>query len=202
MLPHAPGRHTAMQPHIAASLSAFASRFAATADLPFWEPRPRNPGSIPRQSRPSPPQSRQYAGAMATTAARDQRLGRAAVALAVLLVAQAGGRGHADVTRTYLARTLGYSGRTVARGLAELRACGYVRTEHRLGQLGQTVGLRCQLRPALLPFWEVGVTELAWQPNALQNLKPKSLQEVSCWPAPRSTRPPHRTPPPSPARSR
>jgi hypothetical protein len=119
---------------------------------------------------------------MATAAARDQRLGRAALAIAVLLVAQAGGSGAANVTRTYLARTLGYSGRTIARGLAELRACGYVRTEHRTGQLGQTTGLRCWLLPPLLPHWETPVTFATWQVMPLQNLRlqGRGLQDGHC----------------------
>jgi hypothetical protein len=138
-----------MNPTIAASLSAFATRFAATADLPFWTPRP--PRRMPRSGRPEPRMTRQYTQAMSTLFARDQRLGRAAMVIAPLLVAQAGGGSVANVTRTYLARQLGYSDRTIARGLAELRAAGYIRTEHRIGPIGECLGLRCWLLPPLFP---------------------------------------------------
>jgi hypothetical protein len=180
-----------LNPHIEASLSAFKARLAATADLPFWTPRP--PRRMPRSGRPEPRMTRQYTQAMSTLFARDQRLGRAAVALAVLLAAQAGGKGHADVTRTYLARTLGSSGRTVARGLAELRACGYVRTEHRLGRLGQTVGLRCHLGATLLPYWECEGDMSGMSPLVKpQDIKAqgRGLQEVTSAPQAPRKRPP------------
>src|SRR6478609_3259981 len=53
------------------------------------------------------------------------------------------------------------STRTVARLLAELRAYGYIATTHRLGTLGQTIGLRVELLDPLLPYFERAVTELS-----------------------------------------
>jgi hypothetical protein len=94
------------------ALSAFASRMAANVDLQLRLPLRRNPRPMPRQARPEPPQSRQFARAMATKVARDRRLTPRAAALAVLIVALAGRDCHVDVTRGYFASRLDVSERT------------------------------------------------------------------------------------------
>ena len=78
-----------------------------------------------------------------------------------MLVAQAGKGTLATISRRYLAMVLQVSTRTVARLLAELRAYGYIATTHRLGTLGQTIGLRVELLDPLLPCFDQAVTELS-----------------------------------------
>jgi hypothetical protein len=150
------------------ALSVFAARFAESATMSPEQlrlPLRRQPRSMPRQGRLEPAPSRQFVRAMATKVARDRRLAPRAAALATLIVAIAGRAGRVDVTRGYFAAKLGASERTVARLLAQLRACGYVRTVQTIGQYGETTGLRIQLLDALLPYWEaepveVGVTNV------------------------------------------
>ena len=148
------------QAHLAGPLAAFAARMAATAHLPDdqLQVRPRSvlgpSRPLPRQLRPAPRPSRQYARELSTQVARDRRLSPRCAALAAVLVAQAGKGTLATISRRYLAMVLQVSTRTVARLLAELRAYGYIATTHRLGTLGQTIGLRVELLDPLLPFWE------------------------------------------------
>ena len=153
------------QAHLAGPLAAFAARMAATAHLPDdqLQVRPRSvlgpSRPLPRQLRPPPRPSRQFARELSTQVARDRRLSPRCAALAAVLVAQAGKGTLASISRRYLAMVLQVSTRTVARLLAELRAYGYIATTHRLGTLGQTIGLRVELLDPLLPFWErEGVT--------------------------------------------
>ena len=155
------------QAHLAGPLAAFAARMAATAHLPDDQlqvlPRsvlgPSRP--LPRQLRPPPRPSRQFARELSTQVARDRRLSPRCAALAAVLVAQAGKGTLASISRRYLAMVLQVSTRTVARLLAELRAYGYIATTHRLGTLGQTIGLRVELLDPLLPYFDRAVTELS-----------------------------------------
>ncbi len=140
---------------------------AATAHLPDDQLRVR-PGRvlgpsrpIARQLRPPPRPSRQFARELSTQVARDRRLSPRCAALAAVLVAQAGKGTLASISRRYLAMVLQVSTRTVARLLAELRAYGYIATTHRLGTLGQTIGLRVELLDPLLPYFDRAVTELS-----------------------------------------
>ena len=155
------------QVHLAGPLAAFAARMAATAHLPDDQLRVR-PRSVlgpsrplPRQLRPPPRPSRQFARELSTQVARDRRLSPRCAALAAVLVAQAGKGTLASISRRYLAMVLQVSTRTVARLLAELRAYGYIATTHRLGTLGQTIGLRVELLDPLLPYFDRAVTELS-----------------------------------------
>ena len=155
------------QAHLAGPLAAFAARMAATAHLPDDQLRVR-PRSVlgpsrplPRQLRPPPRPSRQFARELSTQVARDRRLSPRCAALAAVLVAQAGKGTLASISRRYLAMVLQVSTRTVARLLAELRAYGYIATTHRLGTLGQTIGLRVELLDPLLPYFDRAVTELS-----------------------------------------
>ena len=109
---------------------------------------------MPRQSRPAPPQSRQFVKHMATQVLRDQRLTPSARAMAGLIVALAGKADHVDLTRGYLSSRLGVSDRTTARLLAQLRTYGYIATRQTIGQYGETTGLRVELLAGLLPYWE------------------------------------------------
>ena len=107
-----------------------------------------------------------------------------------MLVAQAGKGTLATISRRYLAMVLQVSTRTVARLLAELRAYGYIATTHRLGSLGQTIGLRVELLDPLLPFWDCEavtvvsppikaqiLTNLLFQPMAPDSHWAKGLQD-------------------------
>ena len=155
------------QAHLAGPLAAFAARMAATAHLPDdqLQVRPRSvlgpSRPLPRQLRPPPRPSRQFARELSTQVARDRRLSPRCAALAAVLVAQAGKGTLASISRRYLAMVLQVSTRTVARLLAELRAYGYIATTHRLGSLGQTIGLRVELLDPLLPYFDRAVTELS-----------------------------------------
>ena len=134
-----------------------------SADLPdeALRVRPgkvRGPRAAPvaRLQRPAPRPSRQYAGRMSSTVFRDRRLSPRAASLAALLVAQAGNGLTAMVTRTYLARTLQVSTRTIARLLSDLEHCGYIQRRHRVGPRGEVVGLAIELCDSLLPYFECG----------------------------------------------
>lgn len=153
----------AQHAHLTGALSSFAQRFAATKDIPDEQLRlelkrpPRPPQARPRSSRLPPRPSRQYAGAMATTVMRDQRVTPGARALAHLLVALAG-RGDVIATERWrLARSLGVSVRTLARYLADLRGgegrTAYILTEHLVDGRGMVVGIRILLLEALRPYW-------------------------------------------------
>src|SRR4051794_39412352 len=147
-----PGRCQAMvipaqHAHLEGALSAFATRFAATAKLPTEQLQlpirrpPRPPKARPRWSRPAPRASRQYARPMATTVMRDPRVTPGARALAHLLVARAGRTDVIETERWRLANELGVSVRTLARYLADLRGSEeltpYIATE----QLVDTRGM-------------------------------------------------------------
>ena len=121
--------------------------------LPLRRP-PAVPRPMPRQSRPAPPQSRQFVRHMSTAVLRDQRLTPSARALAGLIVAVAGKADHVDLTRGYLSSRLGVSERTMARLLAQLRAYDYIATVQTIGNFGETTGLRVALLDPLLPYWE------------------------------------------------
>lgn len=173
------------QAHLAGPLAAFAARMAATAHLPDdqLQMRPRSilgqAKPIARQLRPAPRLSRQYARELSTQVARDRRLSPRCAGLAAVLVAQAGKGTLANISRRYLAMVLQVSTRTVARLLAELRAFGYIATTHRLGTLGQTIGLRIELLDPLLPYFDRAVTELSpLVTSTILTLKKESLQNV------------------------
>jgi hypothetical protein len=141
--------------------------------------KPAGPKPVPRQERPAPHQSRQFARAMATQVARDRRLTARAASLAVLIVAICGRDGHVDCTRGYFASRMAVSERTVARLLAQLRSYGYIATVQTIGGFRETTGLRVQLLPALLPYWESpleeGVTECSPLQESLHNQNQKGL---------------------------
>ncbi len=149
--------------HLRGGLSSFAQRFAATKDMSDeqlrLEPKrpPRPPKARPRSSRLPPRSSRQYAGAMATTVMRDQRITPGAAKLAHLLVALAGRGDVIETERWRLARSLGVSVRTLARYLADLRGgeehASYIATEHLVNARGMVVGIRIIILEPLRPYW-------------------------------------------------
>ncbi len=153
----------AQHAHLTGALSSFATRFAATANLPDEQLRlelkrpPRPPQARPRSSRLPPRPSRQYAGAMATTVMRDQRITPGAAKLAHVLVALAGRGDVIETERWRLARSLGVSVRTLARYLADLRGgegrTAYIATEHVVDGRGLVVGIRILILEPLRPYW-------------------------------------------------
>jgi hypothetical protein len=148
-----------LNPHIEASLSAFKARLAATADLstkpPFVNTTPRCVNAarpLPRTQRVEPRRSRQYTQRMATTAVRDQRLTMGARNLATLISAVTGKGISAATTRGYLAAQLGVTVRSIARYLVELRAYGYIVTDHVNAPNGKTLSLHVEVCEPLLPY--------------------------------------------------
>ena len=114
--------------HVAPGLSAFAARLAATASMTDAElrmprrPAPGKPRPLPRNARPGPERTCQYAQRMSALVMHDQRLTATARLLGWELFSRAGKHGFARVTRASLGKALGICERTVSRGLTLLRA--------------------------------------------------------------------------------
>jgi len=126
----------------------------------FYERRRRSRAAIGhihtpnRHSRPAPRESRQYAGAMATTAARDDRLTPQAKACLQLIRAWCGNTGWFNTCVISLCRELSRSLRSVQRYMAELKQFGYIRTEIRHNARGADIGVKVALIvETVLPFF-------------------------------------------------
>ena len=94
-----------------------------------------------RWFRPEPRPSEQYAGHMATTAARDHRLVPQAKAALQVIRARCGTGTHTATTKTTLAHIMGVCTRSIGRYLADLVRFGYIETRTRRGAGGLYVGL-------------------------------------------------------------
>lgn len=108
----------------------------------------------PRHKRPAPATSRQYAGEMATTAARDDRLTPNAKALLQVLRARCGKGRTTETTKTTLADIMSRSTRTIRRYLGDLEAFGYITTEIRSTGRGFHTGLVVTITEQVLAFYE------------------------------------------------
>ena len=108
----------------------------------------------PRQSRSAPNQSRQYAGEMATTAARDDRLTPNAKALLQVIRARCGNSRSTRTTKATLAAVMARSMRTIRRYLGDLEALGYIVTETARNGRGLHLGLALTITEKVLPFFE------------------------------------------------
>lgn len=109
----------------------------------------------PRGERQPPDASRQWVREMATTAYRDDRLTMGAKALLAIIVAETGeheGRGRM-LNKSYLARRIKRSTRTVQRYLAQLRRYGYIAAEAVATRAGWCVGQILRALPVARPFW-------------------------------------------------
>lgn len=115
--------------------------------------RPRPPVARPRETRPEPNASRQYANPMATTAARDDRLTPQAKALLQVIRARAGKGRETQTTKGTLAAILSRSARSITRYLRDLERCGYVTTRTRADHRGLHLGLVLTITEKVMPFY-------------------------------------------------
>ena len=115
--------------------------------------KPRPPVARPRQARPEPNESRQYANPMATTAARDDRLTPQAKALLQIIRARSGKGARTVTTKATLAAILSRSTRSITRYLRDLERCGYLRTRTRADSRGFHLGLVLTITEKVLPFF-------------------------------------------------
>ena len=110
------------------------------------------PRALPaRWLRPEPRASVQYAGHMATTAARDHRLTPQSKALLQVLRARCGTGTATATCKTTLAHIMGVCTRSVGRYIRELIRFGYVVTRERRGARGLTIGLAVSITEKVLP---------------------------------------------------
>jgi len=115
---------------------------------------PRPPAARPRHERPSPNDSRQYAQAMATTAARDDRLTPNAKAFLQVLRARCGKGRETSITKGTAGNIMARSTRTIRRYLVDLVRFGYVELEIRRSARGLHLGLTVKLTALVAPFYE------------------------------------------------
>lgn len=112
------------------------------------------PAPRPRHTRPAPNGSRQYANAMATTAARDDRLTPNAKALLQVLRARCGRGRQTMTTKGTLAAVMSRSTRSVRRYLGDLERFGYIVTAIRATGRGLHIGLVVTITERVLPFFD------------------------------------------------
>lgn len=108
----------------------------------------------PRHARSAPHGSRQYANAMATTAARDDRLTPNAKALLQVLRARCGRGRQTTTTKGTLAAVMSRSARTIRRYLGDLERLGYIATAVRATGRGLHIGLLVTITEKVLPFFD------------------------------------------------
>ena len=121
----------------------------------------------PRWLRSEPRQSAQYAGHMATTAARDRRLTPQAKALLVVLRARCGNGTRTATCKTTLAHIMGVCTRSIGRYIADLMRFGYIDAAARKGPSGLYTGLVVTITEKVLPCFR----NVAWLSGWLaQNL--------------------------------
>jgi Helix-turn-helix domain len=104
-----------------------------------------------RWFRPEPRSSVQYAGHMATTAARDHRLTPQAKAVLVVLRARCGNGTVTPTCKTTLAHIMGVCTRSIGRYIAELIRFGYITSRVRRGATGLYTGLVITITEKVLP---------------------------------------------------
>jgi hypothetical protein len=129
-------------------------------------------GAVPRRMptrwfRPEPRPSVQYAGHMATTAARDHRLTPQSKALLQVLRARCGTSTRTETCKTTLAHIMGVTTRSIGRYIAELVRFGYIHTRVRRGATGLYTGIIVSITEKVLPCFR----KLSWLSGWLvQNL--------------------------------
>lgn len=127
-----------------------------------------------RWFRPEPRPSVQYAGPMATTAARDRRLTPQSKALLQVLRARCGNGTETATCKTTLAHIMGVTTRSIGRYIAELGRFGYITTRTRHGTTGLYVGITVAITEKVLPCFR----KLPWLAGWLaQNLAPERTAE-------------------------
>ena len=128
---------------------------AAKAERQVAPPRPRH-------TRPSPNDSRQYAGDMATTAARDDRLTPNAKAFLQVLRARCGKGSETEITKGTAGNIMSRSTRTIRRYLVDLVRFGYVQLAIRRDHRGMHLGLVVTITEKVRPFYEQAKGLAAW----------------------------------------
>ena len=118
------------------------------------KPRRAQAPATPRHARPAPRASRQYSGAMATTAARDDRLTPNAKAFLQVLRARCGKTRETAITKGTMGAVMARSARTIRRYLVDLVRCGYIRLSVRRNARGLHLGLTVTLTDLVMPFYE------------------------------------------------
>ncbi|WP_425400408.1 hypothetical protein [Aeoliella sp.] len=113
-----------------------------------------------RHERAAPRPSKQFAKAMATQAARDDRLTPQSKALLQVLVARTGRGRSTDTTKTTLGVIMNRCPRSIQRYVQELVKFGYIRTQTiKSRRTGFFIGLRVWIMDSVLPFWKQGGVE-------------------------------------------
>lgn len=120
-----------------------------------------------RWFRPEPRSSVQYAGHMATTAARDHRLTPQSKAVLQVLRARCGNGTKTETCKTTLAHIMGVCTRSIGRYIADLIRFGYIEARARRGANGLYTGLVVTITEKVLPAFR----KLPWLAGWLaQNL--------------------------------
>lgn len=120
----------------------------------------------PRHTRPAPNESRQYAGDMATTAARDDRLTPNAKAFLQVLRARCGKGHETTITKGTAGNIMARSTRTIRRYLVDLVRFGYVQIAIRRNGRGMHLGLVVTITEKVRPFYEEAKGLAAWLAEA------------------------------------
>lgn len=115
-----------------------------------------------RRFRPEPRPSVQYAGHMATTAARDHRLTPQSKALLQVLRARCGNGIETATCKTTLAHIMGVCTRSIGRYVAELGRFGYIEARARRGANGLYTGLVVRITEKVLPCFRKLPWLAAW----------------------------------------
>ncbi|MGD9784660.1 MAG: helix-turn-helix domain-containing protein [Hyphomicrobiaceae bacterium] len=115
-----------------------------------------------RWHRPEPRPSVQYAGHMATTAARDHRLTPQSKALLTVLRARCGNGTATATCKTTLAHIMGVCTRSIGRYVRELVRFGYIETRIRRGTTGLHVGLAVVITEKVLPCFRKAAWLAGW----------------------------------------
>lgn len=116
----------------------------------------------PRHTRAAPNESRQYAGDMATTAARDDRLTPNAKAFLQVLRARCGKGSETTITKGTAGNIMARSTRTIRRYLVDLVRFGYVQLAIRRNGHGMHLGLVVTITEKVRPFYEEAKGLAAW----------------------------------------
>ena len=160
-----PARQTPPQ---LADLMARLERKAARLDF-------RHAGAVrcapARWFRPEPRASVQYAGHMATTAARDHRLTPQSKAVLQVLRARCGTGTVTSTCKTTLAHIMGVCTRSIGRYIAELIRFGYIEARARRGATGLYTGLVVRITEKVLPCFR----NLPWLAGWLAQNLPENV---------------------------
>ena len=107
----------------------------------------------PRESRPAPRKTLQYAGAMSMTANIDDRLTPQAKATLGIIRAFCGKGRFVDTTKSFLATRMSRHARSILRYLTQLKDAGYIVIETRRNRIGMDIGIRIWITDAVFPFF-------------------------------------------------